>query len=247
MKKATLEAVPVEIPSIAEIEEKLSNLKPEGSELAKIAEKAEKLLGYRSLNLEVGSSCRRLQREKGVVERQIPLLTALKELDMRVYPKEMIRQYKTEKERRANWFGLKKINDKLLIILFFGSFLGIVLFGVNRHFLPMGISASVLGFLLLSFKWKWLDEQISRLLYIYEWKIESIQDYGTCVNAYMATPIPIFVLNKAIAIREKLPEASIYVEYLGKKDPLLFVRLGDASEYVEVWDENDLEKELQNS
>ena len=61
-------------------------------------------------------------------------------------------------------------------------------------------------------------------------------------------PIPEFVLNKAVQIKERLPEAEFFVEELNVKripDPFLVVQFGLERYYVEVWDEAKFEGRLE--
>ena len=55
--------------------------------------------------------------------------------------------------------------------------------------------------------------------------------------------IPEFVLEKAIRIKEHLPEAEFYVEHFekGRPDPFLVVQYKQKEYYIEVWDEPKFE------
>lgn len=59
--------------------------------------------------------------------------------------------------------------------------------------------------------------------------------------------IPIHVLNKAIQIKEKLPEAEFFVDNYERNgsnagDPFLWVSVAGWGRYVEVWDEPKFEQ-----
>ncbi|MFB3917305.1 MAG: hypothetical protein ACE14M_11285 [Terriglobales bacterium] len=56
--------------------------------------------------------------------------------------------------------------------------------------------------------------------------------------------IPEYVLSRAIEIKEKIPQAEFYVDYLSvekRYDPFLIVACGRERFYVDVWDEPDFE------
>lgn len=73
-----------------------------------------------------------------------------------------------------------------------------------------------------------------------QWEKFSIQRYDK--------PIPEFVLNKAIEIRERIPLVQFEVEELTENpvnnDPFLIARLGAESYYIEVWHEPSFESAL---
>lgn len=55
-------------------------------------------------------------------------------------------------------------------------------------------------------------------------------------------PIPEFVLNKAIQIKERLPEVTFEVEHLNESpDPFLKAKLNDEEYYIEAWEEPSFE------
>ena len=76
------------------------------------------------------------------------------------------------------------------------------------------------------------------------------QVYGNS-NAWSRTaiskydkPIPEFVLNKAVQLKENLPNVEIYVDELQStviSDPFLYVFFGNEGYYIEVWDEPKFE------
>jgi hypothetical protein len=59
-------------------------------------------------------------------------------------------------------------------------------------------------------------------------------------------PVPEFVLDKAIKIKEALPEVKFYIHHLSdpKADPFLIASLGEEIYYVEAWDEPRFERSL---
>jgi hypothetical protein len=62
---------------------------------------------------------------------------------------------------------------------------------------------------------------------------------------YYKEPVPEFVLRKAMAIKEELPDAEYFIEHLGQKqDPFLCVIHNGWTEYVEVWAEPKFELQL---
>jgi hypothetical protein len=72
-----------------------------------------------------------------------------------------------------------------------------------------------------------------------EWSEVALAKYGE--------PVPEYVLNKAIEIKEKCPPATFLVDSLVVReerrtlDPFLIVRQDDETYYVEVWDEPKFE------
>lgn len=69
-------------------------------------------------------------------------------------------------------------------------------------------------------------------------------------------PIPEFVLNKAVQIKEKLPDVQFLIDELGtvrrlKKiqppDPFLVAVLGNEEYYIEVWDEPKFEGRIRRN
>lgn len=59
-------------------------------------------------------------------------------------------------------------------------------------------------------------------------------------------PIPEFVLDKALRIKERLPEVIFQVQHLNepKADPFLIAHLGKEIYYIEAWDEPRFENTL---
>jgi hypothetical protein len=59
-------------------------------------------------------------------------------------------------------------------------------------------------------------------------------------------PVPEFVLDKAIRIKEALPEVKFYIQHLSdpKADPFLVAVVGDEIYYVDAWDEPRFEGRL---
>jgi hypothetical protein len=75
--------------------------------------------------------------------------------------------------------------------------------------------------------------------YLTIWKREAIENYSE--------PIPEFVLNKAVQIKQRVPEVKIFIEHLEfGLDPFLVVTTGERwkdqeTEYIEVWAEPKFE------
>lgn len=71
------------------------------------------------------------------------------------------------------------------------------------------------------------------------WKSIAIANYNH--------PIPEFVLNKAIQIKEENPEVDLKIEELSVKevpDPFLVAKLDEEEYYVDCWDEKKFEDQL---
>jgi hypothetical protein len=71
-----------------------------------------------------------------------------------------------------------------------------------------------------------------------QWHHQDLKDYER--------PIPEFVLDKAVRIKEALPEVQFRVQFLSepKADPFLIAHLGKEIYYVEAWDEPRFENSL---
>ncbi len=71
-----------------------------------------------------------------------------------------------------------------------------------------------------------------------QWHTQALTDYEKA--------IPEFVLDKAVRIKEQLPEVTFRVQYLSepKADPFLIAILGKEVYYIEAWDEPRFEREL---
>jgi len=67
----------------------------------------------------------------------------------------------------------------------------------------------------------------------------------TPLNTY-THPIPEFVIDKAVRIKERAPEVKFYVQHLRdpKADPFLIAYVGKEIYYVEAWDEPRFEGRL---
>ena len=59
-------------------------------------------------------------------------------------------------------------------------------------------------------------------------------------------PVPEFVLDKAIRIKEAVPDVDFYIQHLSdpKADPFLIAKLGEEIYYIEAWDEPRFENSL---
>lgn len=64
-----------------------------------------------------------------------------------------------------------------------------------------------------------------------QWYTQALTDYDKA--------IPEFVIDKAVRIKEQLPEVTFRVQYLSepKADPFLIAMLGKEVYYIEAWDE----------
>lgn len=64
--------------------------------------------------------------------------------------------------------------------------------------------------------------------------------------AEYARPVPEFVLEKAVRIKEALPQVEFYIQHLSdpKSDPFLIAAIGKEIYYIEAWDEPRFEGRL---
>lgn len=97
---------------------------------------------------------------------------------------------------------------------------------------------------------EWLNSSDLNTFYCPAWGLSKISEYRE--------PVPQFVLNKAIQIKEAVPQCDIFIEYLNESpDPFLVAQIrkekiydwGKCHEvvesyYVEVWDEPKFESTL---
>lgn len=78
----------------------------------------------------------------------------------------------------------------------------------------------------------------------------TVQQWKRCLLSSYPGYVPDHVLQKAVEIQKKVPDARIGVDYLTVNqeydyDPFLYVRMNNEPRfYVEVWDERDFERKL---
>jgi hypothetical protein len=87
---------------------------------------------------------------------------------------------------------------------------------------------------------EWSVERRNYTLVV-EWKAIPLRGYEK--------PVPDFVLNKAVQIAEKLPQAVFHVEEFQVRevplpDPFLVVSYEGERYWIEVWDEKDFERTM---
>lgn len=83
-----------------------------------------------------------------------------------------------------------------------------------------------------------------------DWAVGYFSEAGwskTSLESY-EQPVPEFVLEKAIRLKEKLPEVRFYVQHMRdpKADPFLVASYGREIYYVEAWDEPRFEGRVSN-
>lgn len=83
-----------------------------------------------------------------------------------------------------------------------------------------------------------LSDWVSGWFTIASWQHTSLSEY--------TQPVPEFVLDKAIRIKEALPEVQFYIQHLNdpKADPFLIAKLDKEIYYVDAWDEPRFEGRL---
>lgn len=87
-----------------------------------------------------------------------------------------------------------------------------------------------------------IKEDFSQWIYGYfspaQWHHSELKDYNK--------PIPEFVIDKAVRLKEVLPEVTFYVQYLSepKADPFLIALVNKEIYYIEAWDEPRFENSL---
>jgi len=80
---------------------------------------------------------------------------------------------------------------------------------------------------------------------IFSWGFSAASWAHTNLKDY-SEPVPEFVLNKAVQIKESCPDVGFYVHHMNdpKADPFLVAMLGDEVYFIEVWEEPRFEGRL---
>ena len=197
-----------------------------------LANQAADVLGYNLLKTSIkqGFSSSKLRK-------------TLKELDIRPFSIESVRKYKDSALRKANnrhnrLISVMKVGLPLLIS---GVLAMMIIAGLkDAHVLvpSLAIAFCAVWFLfsvaVTGIPYSFLLMSEERMLV---WEKDLIKDYNR--------PIPEFALQTALDIKEKLPEASFYIEELRtpkKIDPFLIVEYGKEVFYLEVWNEPGFDK-----
>lgn len=206
----------------------------EESPVAVIADKARIVLGYK-----------RLARAYTLPS---SLLYALRELEIPPLVTQAVYNYKAKKAKKGTWRRIK------LAWAFLGCAISFALGAatINTYHLdntPLGVTGMIICILLgiasgIATIGNFIesgssgDKRTNRT-----WERYSIHNYDRA--------IPLFVLNKAIAIKEKCPSAELIIEQLVQKkegstrplrDPFLVATMDHEEYYIDVWDEREYER-----
>lgn len=218
------------------------------SERENLGLRAANSLGYRKLHLETSQS----------------LLSTLKELGYEPLVPLQVANYKASKTKTGAWSGWKNgLWSSLAAVPCAAVTISLVYYlnrldpkghdlegvGAILGMIISGIAAAI--FVVKAFGFFFATGEKRGTRKVWSWKKIAISYYeGT---------IPEFALMKAVAIKEKNPNVSIYVDQLmlshqdaGKNaweiardlDPFLVVNLGNETYHIDVWDEKEYEKVL---
>lgn len=239
--KSILERVPVCLESLEITTDVVE--KTEESELKQLAQKASLKLGYCLLEETVGDSVavqiqREFEEKTRIGKENNELINALLKLDIVPFSKDSVELYKTQavKDARKVLVKLNPIKETMpmvLVLILMLSLGSIIVLGILNI---LGfISNSPVLIALATFVGSTVGFVFSiNSLKTFEWTNTEIKHYQQ--------PIPEFVLNKALQIKEKVPNAQFFIEHLEEKyDPFLKVKHGNLDLYIEVWDEPKFE------
>lgn len=227
---------------------------------ADLGQRAAQILGYNVLNKEIN----RVESKVADDNKPVTLAQTLAELEIEPYTDISVKEYKNNHLRReigllAVYPLLHRIAEILGKPLTFASGLAWITLWCLRDgqpalFQPHSLAwqflpASIL--LLSSAIWIWARVTRYKLEH---WRWESIPLF--CYEL----PVPAYVLEKAIAIKERLPNVDIKIEQVKMfswkyelidrfvsffdPDPFLSVEYGSQKYYIEVWDEPKFEAKL---
>lgn len=213
------------------------------SELKQLARKASLKLGYYLLEETVDDSAvvqkqREFEEKTRISKENNELINALSKLDIVPFSKDSVESYKTQAVRDAKKMlgklnTIKEILPIALILIAMLSFGSIIILGIlnNLGFISdLPISIALFTFVISMVGLSLLINLVKTLV----WTNTEIKNYQQ--------PIPEFVLNKALQIKERVPSAQFFVEHLEEKhDPFLKVKHGNLDLYIEVWDEPKFE------
>src|SRR3989344_5755378 len=191
--------------------------------VTELATKAHEVLGYSALLNEVN-------RAK-TVQAPVNLMKALIDLETEPFSDESVVVYKDQKLVEKNGSPMKPsvwIGGWLMLSVFVFCIVFAIVHsqGVSMSLkVALGIAtfatviSALAGYCERGERWQW----------------------RSFLLAQYHNQVPVHVLNKAIAIQERVPEAKFFVDELTNGDPLLRVECGKSKFYIEVWGEPKFE------
>ncbi len=196
-----------------------------------LAEEAARLLGYSRLKRTVAA-------ENEIRE----LSQVLEELDIRPFSRDSVRRYKAEVPDAAELKDVPeffKRHRKLACLLLWLIALWAILSAIGiavGWFLSWKLGvASVLSILVIFTKGCKFDDRLAALFQ--KWERLPLAEYQE--------EVPLYVLQKAVEIKRRLPAAEFYIEQRAE-DPFLIVTCGEREEYIEAWREPRFEALVAN-
>ena len=187
-----------------------------------LADEAARLLGYAKLKRTLAAG--KLSGE---------LARVLRRLDIQPFSRDSVERYKSEQPDAVELVGApeffkrhRKLGRILLwLIPVWGllSMIGIAAGGLTSWQL---VIASLASILLLVAKGCEFDDRLAALFPT--WERVPLSEYPE--------DIPLYVLEKAVAIKKQLPGAQFYVEQRAR-DPFLIVKCDEEEYYVDLWQE----------
>jgi len=196
-----------------------------------LAEEAARLLGYSRLKRTVAA-------ENEIRE----LSQVLEELDIRPFSRDSVRRYNAEVPDAAELKDVpeffkrhRKLACLLLWLIALWAILSVIGIAVGWFlFWKLGV-ASVLSILVIFTKGCKFDDRLAALFQ--KWERLPLAEYQE--------EVPLYVLQKAVEIKRRLPAAEFYIEQRAE-DPFLIVTCDELEEYIEAWREPRFEASVAN-
>lgn len=202
-------------------------------ERCELGHKAERILGYSRL---------------AQATTQGTLLHTLRKLDIAPLSSIKVKNYMVKKAKPGIWSSTKdKLWTAAIAIGLFGSaclFNSFANWEKGPFLMPLMTIVSLILAVIVTIMFFVAFENGSGTRIKREWRSASLPSFSSIGN------VPEFVLEKAIAIKEKLPAVNFSVEYLVDNhevrdpDPFLVAVLENERYYIDVWDEKEYEKAI---
>lgn len=236
---AVLERRPVDVPEL--------EIAKVSKEVVELGEQAKRTLGYYRLSNDISTKQAAIKNSTNTMT----LAQTLKELQIEPFTDRAVEEYQDAQLTRTAGFMASHPICRILTVMFGWPFcysLGIMAvliysqsqstpdYHLIRSSIICGIAAAIFGILAA---WAAHKREVAK-----RWSWQTIE-----ISQYQAE-IPAFVLRKAIAIKERLPDAKFAILQLVYQkpekqpvyaDPFLRVKYNDLEYYIEVWDEPKFE------
>lgn len=174
------------------------------------------------------------------------LLFALRELEINPLSQTAVKDYKDSKRKHGMWSGTKAIL-RWIGVMIFGAMMATWGFAQNFTHVhcTMAVAGAILGLVGL------FGASIYALDDDWEHGERWETDWRQVSLAGFSHPVPEHVLEKAVQIKDKCPEATFVVDQLvttighrekPDRDPFLVVKMDSEMYYIDVWDEKEYEQ-----